>query len=30
MRKIKFIEWLEEPDYSNIPVWIINKLEEEK
>ena len=29
MRKIKFREWLEEPDYSDIPVWIIDKLEEE-
>jgi len=30
MRKIKFREWLEEPDYSDIPVQIIYKLEEEK
>jgi len=28
MRKIKFREWIEEPDYSDIPVWIIYKLEE--
>ena len=28
MRKIKFREWLEEPDYSDIPVQIIYKLED--